>query len=231
MTASEPVSSKDRIVVAAERLFAERGLDGVSLREINRTAKCRNATAIQYHFTNKEGLIWAVLNRHVPDIEQGVHELLDAYESDANANVRELAGALVLPYADKLETQSGRHFLQVYAAALNQPTPMVLSDRSPAKQEPSEAASNTNEAHDEGAIDRWRRLADPLMDEDAVVLHRRFSTITFVITELGRRSRVDKTNHQLFTSMLTDSAAAVLAAPTSESTRALLERRLDRKPS
>lgn len=209
-------SSRERLIYAAEQLFAERGLDGVSLREINRTAKCRNATAIQYHFKNKEGLLFAVINRHVPDIEAAQRILLDDYEADPSGGVRALAGGLVHPYADKLATESGRYFLQVYAAALNQPTPLLIADRS-------------TKPGVESSMDRWRRLVEPLMAEEASVLHRRFAAIAYTISELGRRARADKTNQELFTSMLRDSVAAMLSAPTSDETRQLLALRDQRK--
>jgi len=52
--------TRDRIMKAAERLFAERGYDGTSIRAI--VAKARvNQAAINYHFDGKEGLYREVL--------------------------------------------------------------------------------------------------------------------------------------------------------------------------
>jgi AcrR family transcriptional regulator len=52
--------TRDRIMKAAERLFAERGYDGTSVRAI--VAKARvNQAAINYHFDGKDGLYRAVL--------------------------------------------------------------------------------------------------------------------------------------------------------------------------
>lgn len=47
--------TKERIVRAATRLFAERGLGGVTVREICRAAKV-NVALVSYHFRSKEGL-------------------------------------------------------------------------------------------------------------------------------------------------------------------------------
>lgn len=200
--------SRERLIEAAEVLFAEKGLSSVSLREINRAAESRNATAIQYHFKNRDGLIQAVLARHVESISNEQHELLDAFEADPSGGIRTLASALVRPLAARLETQSGRNFLQVYAAALTQPDPITIT------------------AGPGGSgIERWRQLVNPLLDQEAVILHRRFATITYTVTELGRRARVDRTSHDLFTSMLIDSAAAVLSSPTSQETREILDAR------
>jgi AcrR family transcriptional regulator len=53
--------TRERIVKAAERLFAERGYDGTSIRAI--VAKARvNQAAINYHFAGKDGLYREVLS-------------------------------------------------------------------------------------------------------------------------------------------------------------------------
>ncbi|MFZ3359122.1 MAG: CerR family C-terminal domain-containing protein [Xanthobacteraceae bacterium] len=53
--------TRERIIKAAERLFAERGYDGTSIRAI--VAKARvNQAAINYHFDGKDGLYKAVLH-------------------------------------------------------------------------------------------------------------------------------------------------------------------------
>lgn len=52
--------TRERIMKAAERLFAERGYDGTSIRTI--VAKARvNQAAINYHFDGKDGLYREVL--------------------------------------------------------------------------------------------------------------------------------------------------------------------------
>ena len=52
--------TRDRIIKAAERLFAERGYEGTSIRAI--VAKARvNQAAVNYHFAGKEGLYREVL--------------------------------------------------------------------------------------------------------------------------------------------------------------------------
>jgi AcrR family transcriptional regulator len=55
-----PVSTKEQILLAAERLFAERGYD-VSLREIGVSAGSSNNSAVQYHFGSKEQLAVAMI--------------------------------------------------------------------------------------------------------------------------------------------------------------------------
>ena len=62
---------------AAARLFAERGIDNVSIAEIVRTAHQRNASAVHYHFGNRDEILRAVLARHVPAIAERRHQLLE----------------------------------------------------------------------------------------------------------------------------------------------------------
>jgi AcrR family transcriptional regulator len=59
-------SSKEQIVLAAERLFAEHGIDGVSLRQIGQSAGNANNSAVQYHFGTKDNLIRAIFEYRLP---------------------------------------------------------------------------------------------------------------------------------------------------------------------
>jgi AcrR family transcriptional regulator len=56
--------TRDRLLDKAERLFAERGFDGTSVREITTAAQV-NLGAINYHFRSKESLYAAVFARRV----------------------------------------------------------------------------------------------------------------------------------------------------------------------
>ena len=104
--ARSAVETRSRLLEAAERLFAERGIDGVSLREINQAAGARNAIALQYHFKDRSGMLAAILAKHHPDVEARRHALLDEYEAGDSGNVRLLAAALVRPMAAKPRVQS-----------------------------------------------------------------------------------------------------------------------------
>src|SRR5207253_11357796 len=66
--ASEPPSTRDAILDAAERRFAERGFAGVSTREIAADAGLRNQASLYHHFSDKRGLYEAALARGVAPI-------------------------------------------------------------------------------------------------------------------------------------------------------------------
>ena len=197
----------DALIRAAERLFAERGSDGVSLREINSEAGASNASAVQYYFGDRRGLVRAVLAKHEVDIERRRHALLDAYEAQPQPEVRSLAAALVNPLAAELSTDGGPGYLQLVADLYNRPNPTF---------DPSALEDSRQ------SFQRWRRLAVPQLSPEAVRLHRRFDALRFTVSELARRGRSGRKDHRLFTSQLTDLVVALLVAPVSDETRKLL---------
>ena len=56
-------STKTALIRSAERLFAEKGLGTVSVKEITRAAGARNPSAVHYHFGNVETLINQISTR------------------------------------------------------------------------------------------------------------------------------------------------------------------------
>ncbi|WFR74315.1 helix-turn-helix domain containing protein [Prescottella defluvii] len=75
-------NGRDTILHVAERLIAERGLHGVSAREIVRTAGQRNDSAITYHFGSWNGLLEAVWLAHIGNVNTVRAEMLDAIDAD-----------------------------------------------------------------------------------------------------------------------------------------------------
>ncbi|WP_030171954.1 TetR/AcrR family transcriptional regulator [Spirillospora albida] len=202
--------TRERLLDAAERLYAERGVDAVSLREILQEAGARNATAVQYHFGDRAGVVRAIFARHAPDIESRRHALLDAYE-DGERGIRPLAAALIRPMTPRLADPSGRAYLQIWADVLNRPDPLVPVT---VLDDPSDS------------LCRWRTLVEPLLEADAARLHRRFTAILYASIELARRARSGpRTDDRLFTSYLVDVVAAILGAPVSPETRRLAAER------
>jgi AcrR family transcriptional regulator len=63
-------TTKERLLDEAEALFAQRGYDGVSVREITKAAHC-NLAAVNYHFGNKKNLYLEVFRaRWMPRAER-----------------------------------------------------------------------------------------------------------------------------------------------------------------
>jgi AcrR family transcriptional regulator len=85
-------------VSTAERLFAEQGIDAVSLRTVMAEAGT-NVAAVNYHFGTKESLVEAVVRARSDEIRASRDDLLTALEEAPAPSVRELAEAFVLPLA------------------------------------------------------------------------------------------------------------------------------------
>ena len=76
-TGSRSQATRERILDAAEQLFAERGFYGVSVRDITGAAEVDVALA-SYHFGNKQGLLEAVFVRRADDLNAERIARLDA---------------------------------------------------------------------------------------------------------------------------------------------------------
>ena len=76
------MTTKDRILDAAERLFARDGFEATSLRAITAEAQV-NLAAVNYHFQSKEALVQAVIGRRMGPVNAQRLALLDAYEAAA----------------------------------------------------------------------------------------------------------------------------------------------------
>jgi AcrR family transcriptional regulator len=85
------LKTKDKIKVAAQLLFAERGIDAVSVREIVTAAGQKNMASLHYYFRTKEELAKELLNDAAHIMESRRKELLDALEADGGPhNPREI---------------------------------------------------------------------------------------------------------------------------------------------
>lgn len=95
--------TREHLLDTAERLFGERGVAGVSLREIRIAAGARNTAAVQFHFGNREGLYAALTKRHMPGIAALQEEFYDdMVQRGLEADPRALVEVLVRPAADYL---------------------------------------------------------------------------------------------------------------------------------
>lgn len=115
---------------AAEKLFAERGVDVVSLREVSAAAGQANNSAVGYHFGSREGLIGAILDRHSAPIYARYDAQLDLLERQGGGSLRVLLEMLLLPLIDKLDDEDGGWEFIAIAAQLSVSPTMPLAERS-----------------------------------------------------------------------------------------------------
>ncbi|MER5888987.1 TetR family transcriptional regulator [Streptomyces sp. NPDC001941] len=103
--------TRDKLVRAAEEVFAAQGVHGAQLRDIVKLAGQANPSAVQYHFGSREGLLDAVMAARQARTEKVLARLLDGADRD----LRGLLGALVAAEATELETERGRRCLRISA--------------------------------------------------------------------------------------------------------------------
>jgi len=109
-------ATRAKLITVAERLFASRGVDGVTLAEIGKLAGQRNAAVCQYHFGGRDSLLQAIIDKHVPGIVARRHVLLDELERVGHFDLSDVVRALVRPVAAKLtDPDGGRDFIRINA--------------------------------------------------------------------------------------------------------------------
>ena len=93
-------TTREKLLDAAARLFVARGIDNVSIAEIVREAGQRNASAVHYHFGNRNGVFRALLARHVPAIADRRVKLIERARAQPDGDVRSAAEAIVRPITE-----------------------------------------------------------------------------------------------------------------------------------
>jgi AcrR family transcriptional regulator len=110
----EDASAERRLLEAAEELFADKGFDAVSLREITARAGT-NIAAVNYYFRSREKLIQAVIKRHVKPVNDERLERLKKLERRGEATVEEIVDAFMRPFVTRVKSSelSERMFLKL----------------------------------------------------------------------------------------------------------------------
>ena len=131
------------ILDAAEKLFSEKGVDGVSLRSLTAAAGV-NIAAAHYHFGSKEEVTKAVFARRIRPVNLERIGLLDRCQAHGQPSVEELLTALFGP-ALRLarEPERGNDFMRLCARFYSEPAEYLESTF---REEFSEVLSRFHEA-------------------------------------------------------------------------------------
>ncbi|CAN7762354.1 Bacterial regulatory protein, tetR family [compost metagenome] len=100
--------TQERIKQAAQRLFALRGVDGVTVQEIVSAAGQRNNAALHYHFGSKRDLLKELVLDGAKLIDARRQAMLDEMEQSGAMSVRALIEALAYPLLE-LGKQTGEY--------------------------------------------------------------------------------------------------------------------------
>jgi AcrR family transcriptional regulator len=207
------------MIEVAERLFAERDIGGVSLREIGAQAGQRNTAAARYHFGTKQGLIDAIFQHRMSPINRRRLEMLAGFDRDGSGHeLRSLAAAYLYPLSEMLG-EAGRPswYLRfcTHAAYVEGTAPTDLG-----RQEwtrgvlivKSRFLQVLDGLPDELAADRWSLFAGymthALADRELIIQQGRAELLS------------DRT---IFLAGLVDTAVALALAPVSDATQARID--------
>jgi len=209
----DKAETKLKLIKTAERLFADRGLDGVSLRQINVASGQRNASALHYHFGSREALIEAIFAHRMMPIDIRRNEMVDELiASGRDSNIRAIMKAKVLPLAEQLDPSSdGNNYLRFFSEIWSSPK---LDFRKLVAGKYDRGVIRANKL----AIEVLNHLPESLVRQRLIV--ETGSTIT-ALAALERRMMekalpICHENAELAVENLIDMAAGAVAGPVSD---------------
>ena len=212
--------TRNQLIRAAEKLFAEDGIDAVSLRQINVEAGQKNSSAAHYHFGSKEALILAIYQDRMAAVNVRRLEALQQINRDkADRDVRRLVEAIVYPIVDEIDAdRSGGHYIRFMAQAMGHPQ--------------LDLNKLWSQEHSDGLTRVVGMLRDALPQVPEPLFGQRFGlSFEQIVHSLADRERLRRTarktfevNSALFVSNLVDCVAGAMAAPVSATTQAELAR-------
>ena len=212
--ASRGEATRQSLMRAAERLFAEKGANNVTIREIVETAGQKNESALQYHFKNLEGLIAATHRYRGEQIAAVRSRCLDelANKSD-QPQLRDIAGAMVHPtFVLAGQHADFRRYVRGFSLSLaTSNVPSLISVRRGSRE-------------DDGRLGELLRAALPDLDDESY-RRRLDAAIRYVsVSVYGHAQQANafrgKTG-ELFYYHLIDTLVGLLSAAESADTKAL----------
>lgn len=121
--------SRERILDAAERLFAEKGIGSTSLRDIGAVASA-NTGSIYFHFKTKAALVREVFRRRLEPLDAERLAALERCEAEAAPGAPALEDVLEALIAPLLRLsrgeKGGAHFMRVLGRTYGEPDAEVV---------------------------------------------------------------------------------------------------------
>ena len=118
-------STSERILDAAECLFATQGIRGTSLKEITELADV-NIAAVNYHFRTKDALLRAVYERCFQPLNEERLRLLEEAEAAAGDQALPLEQVLYALFEPMVRAwQTNRNFILLVGRLQSEPDPQL----------------------------------------------------------------------------------------------------------
>lgn len=207
-TRKDPRGEMTRVALieAAEELFADKGIDNVSLRQIGEAIGSDNNAVVTYYFGSKAGLLKAIYEHRVPALEARRSELLKIAHSQGKADdMLALLHALWAPIFEQRNAHGKPSYAGLLASLEHAPPLVSMVELS--RQHPTTLELHERLRHSAGDIDEvlfWQRL--------------RLTTMMIVATiqDSTKREGDDAAQHKIdaaFADALTMTAAALTVPP------------------
>lgn len=204
-------NTRKSLMRAAEKLFAERGVENVTVRAIIEQAGQKNESALQYHFNNRQGLIDAIHQHRNAQAEARRSDLLgDLLARNPSPTLREICVLMVEPAFLLARTDAGfRRWVKAFGQS-------VATLGLPAMRS----------IHGQGthiSVETVKLLRRTLSHLDDRVFGQRLdSTVRFIGLSMSQQARKKHAfrgaNSNVFFNMLIDAMSGLLAADVSEQT-------------
>ena len=109
-------AARELLLDTAEQLFADQGVNAVSLRAINAAAGV-SPGVLHYHFGNREVLLEALIERRMQSLMEDRQQRVLPLLQQTPPNIDDIISALVQPLADLVleEGDAGKRYVQFMA--------------------------------------------------------------------------------------------------------------------
>ncbi len=115
---------------AAERLFAQRGVDAPTLLEVATAAGQRNRGAVQYHFGDRRELVEAILERHSSVVQNSWIEPLAMLRREGLLTIERVVRLMVSSLVRRSQHEDGgAAYIQICRQLLVHPSIPLMSTR------------------------------------------------------------------------------------------------------
>lgn len=194
----------DFLLRTAERLFAERGLAGVSLRQIAVAAGQRNPAVVQYHFGSKDDLVRAIIESRTQVLDARRFELMSGPRLSGLEEMRRIVRAILLPL---VELGSDTHYVRFLANLAASPRELAeafsqIDDRNALGRHSVEHSIHLALAH----------LPEPIRDL-RIAMATRLVLDTLAVRNDGKGMVDDGLTDELFVANLVEATVGLLVAP------------------
>jgi AcrR family transcriptional regulator len=202
---------------AAEKLFAEKGVESVSIRDIVSSAGQKNESALQYHFKNFKGLIRAIKDERSQETQTKRSQLIDTLlASTSEPTLRQLCTLMIQPAFDLARSNPDfRRYIKAFGHEL------ALAESSALAQSVSEGGGGGDSGR---ALGNMLQRALPHLNK-AAYRRRMEAAVRMCAASMYYQARQKNAfrgrTADLFFNDLVDALEGLLNAPESEATRAL----------